>query len=126
SITSLETTGITLEGGLKIFEDVEERIRKIPGDAGEVFETMFDYVVKKNSALPVLRQVRDVLLGKPGAPLSDGMSPMDGTILKYCPITSIDVERSFLRPKNILSDRRQIVTEKNLAEIIVCHCFMKE
>ncbi|QQP50265.1 Uncharacterized protein FKW44_011209, partial [Caligus rogercresseyi] len=62
SITSLETAGITLEDGLRIFEDAEERIRKIPGGAEEVFKTKLDYVVKKNPALQALRQIRDVLL----------------------------------------------------------------
>ncbi|QQP39402.1 Uncharacterized protein FKW44_020275, partial [Caligus rogercresseyi] len=117
----LETAGITLEDGLKIFEDAEERIRKIPGDDGEGFKTKFDYVVKKNPALPALRQAQDVLLGKSGDALPDGMSPMDSAILKYCLITSVDVERSLNKK---ISDRRQNLTEKNLAEIIVCNCFL--
>ncbi|QQP41893.1 Hypothetical protein FKW44_016392, partial [Caligus rogercresseyi] len=53
------TAGITHEDGLRIFEDSEEKIGKIPGDAEEVFKTKLDYVVKKNPALPELRQVRD-------------------------------------------------------------------
>jgi len=41
--------------------------------------------------------------------------------LKYCPITSVEVERSFSMEKAILTDRRQGFQMENLEKVVVCH-----
>uniref|UniRef100_A0A8D8LAV1 HAT C-terminal dimerisation domain-containing protein n=1 Tax=Cacopsylla melanoneura TaxID=428564 RepID=A0A8D8LAV1_9HEMI len=40
---------------------------------------------------------------------------------KYCPMTSVDVERSFSSYKYILEDRRHRFTMENLGKIMVLH-----
>ena len=42
---------------------------------------------------------------------------------KYCLLTSVDVERTFLVFKNILTDRRLSLTAENLEKIITIYCF---
>eukprot|EP00095_Tigriopus_kingsejongensis_P010943 maker-scaffold234_size243041-snap-gene-1.28 protein:Tk10943 transcript:maker-scaffold234_size243041-snap-gene-1.28-mRNA-1 annotation:"hypothetical protein EAG_00300" len=49
-----------------------------------------------------------------GVILPEGMSPDDVSKMKFCPTTSVDVERSFSQYKNILSDRRHSFTKENI------------
>ena len=50
-------------------------------------------------------------------------NPSNAAAMKYCPIVSVDVERSFSVLKNAFSDRRHNLTEENLAKIMICNCF---
>lgn len=45
--------------------------------------------------------------------------------LKFAPITSCDVERSFSVYKNILTDKRRNLTENNLEMLLVVNCAKK-
>jgi len=47
------------------------------------------------------------------------LSPSDIMCFKYVPITSVDVERSFSRFKNILRPNRQHLTFDSLKEIVI-------
>jgi hypothetical protein len=46
--------------------------------------------------------------------------------LKYAPITTVDVERSFSAYKNILSDRRHNFTMANIEQHLIISCFKQE
>jgi len=50
------------------------------------------------------------------------LSPSDIMRFKYAPITSVDVERSFSRFKNILRPNRRHLTFDNLKEIVIIQC----
>ena len=41
---------------------------------------------------------------------------------KYCPITSVDIERSFSAYKLILTDKRHKFTPEHLEKIIIVYC----
>ena len=43
--------------------------------------------------------------------------------MKFCPTTSVDVERSFSVFKNIISNHRQSFIEENLSKTVASHCF---
>ena len=51
-----------------------------------------------------------------------GLTPMELASMKFAPITSIDVEKSFSRLKHILNDRRQKFTFENLKQVLSVHC----
>jgi len=79
-------------------------------------------VLKKNMGLEVLQQVDKILQGR-SADLPEGLEPSEIAVLKYCPITSVDVERSFSQFKNVFTERRHGFTEENLAKHVICNCF---
>jgi hypothetical protein len=62
----------------------------------------------QNSKLPILEQLTLKEIG----------------CLKYCLITSCDVERSFSIYKNIFTDRRTSFTMENLEQYIVVHYYL--
>ena len=79
-------------------------------------------ILKKNGALEILNKVADVLEGGHTS-LPPGVSPSNAAALKYCPIASVDVERSFSQFKNVFSDRRRNFSEENLAKTVIANFF---
>jgi len=58
-----------------------------------------------------------------GHPLKNlELSPSYIMRFKYAPITSIDMQRSFSRFKNILRPNRRHLTLKNVKEIVIIQC----
>ena len=54
--------------------------------------------------------------------LSEELTGNDLKFYKYAPITSTDVERSFSRYKNLLSNNRRVFHMENLKKILVVQC----
>jgi len=57
--------------------------------------------------------------------LVDNILPTMVTNLKYAPVTSVDVERSFSTYKNILTNHRTKMTPEHMEQNIVVNCFQK-
>ena len=123
SITQLEEAGLPLTESLAIVEKARKKINSIPGQKGKIFKEKIDQVLKKNGGLEVLKQVGKVLEGDEACELPAVLSASQAASLKFCPISSCDVERSFSQFKNLLSDRRHSFTEGNLAKVAIVNYF---
>lgn len=123
SIQHLEIAGLTLAEALAVVEDADQRIGLIPGPKGAFFKAKMNSVLKKNSALKLMQQVNDVLQGDENSTVPQNMSPEDLTNLKYCPLSSVDVERSFSIFKLLFSNRRHSFSEENLRQSLIVNCF---
>ena len=55
-------------------------------------------------------------------PLTKG-KVSEQTDLKYCQVTSVEVERSFSVYKHIFRDRRHSFKDENLEKVVVSNCF---
>lgn len=64
-------------------------------------------------------RVGKALKGDPG--VTTGLDPALMVALKFCPLTSVEVERSFSQEKALLSDRRCGFTMKNFEMHAICH-----
>lgn len=53
---------------------------------------------------------------------SEDLSPNNMVFFKYAPITSVDVDGSFSRYKNLLTDKRRSMVFENIAKMIVLQC----
>ena len=95
---------------------------KIPGHKGEVIKVKMDYVCGNNSRLKMLELVERAMSAEE-ATLPPGMSITDVADLKYAPIISADVERSFSQYKSLLRDNRLHLTDENVSKMVVTHCF---
>jgi hypothetical protein len=93
SITKLESQGLRLKEQLEILYDVKSKLKEKPLEKLE------------NS----LRKNPDFL--KFTNPNNDHDFKMQ---IKYAPLVSVDVERSFSTYKSILTDRRHNLTEENI------------
>lgn len=85
-------------------------------------------VSKKNKELMVLKEILKILLDD-SVNFNDlsvlNYSPGIIANLKYVPITSINIEHSFLSFKYILIDRCHNFTEINMEHTVITYCFFK-
>ena len=72
-----------------------------------------------------VKAIAETLQGNASAKPAVCSSPSEIKAFKFAPITSVDVERSFSKSKNILSDRRQAFTVDNLKMVVVLNCNKK-
>lgn len=104
---------------LDILADVKQTLSNAGGEIGEQIRQKFDYVVHNNPGLSKMIDVAKILTG--GMAEID-FQPNEIAALKYAPMTSCDVERSFSIYKNILRDNRTSFTPENLEKYMICNC----
>lgn len=125
NITKLERAGLPLTEGLRILDDTTNCLNSIPGQRGKQLQQKMRSVLEKNPSLSTFQSIASVLNGM-DAELPAGMTPDSIANFKFCPVASVDVERTFSLYKNILSDRRQNLLPDSLKKIIVTQCFLNK
>ena len=98
-----------------------KKLKKIPGKKGKILKERINEVLSKNSGLLPIRAVNSILEGKDNE-LPENMSSDIISSLKFCPLTSINVERSFSVYESVFDERESLTTE-NLAKIMICKCY---
>ena len=68
-----------------------------------------------------LIKIRDIIVGKQEVEIEKNLAEI-AIYLKYAPVTSVEVERSFSKLKNILSDKRLCLTTENVKKMLVISC----
>ena len=121
-MVSLEEAGLPLIKSVAIINEVIKKINDIPGAKGKIFKEKLDQVLKKNSIFMVLQDIAKIQAGESGS-LPTGWNPAEVAGLNYCPIASVDAERSFSVFKHIFNNRRQSFTEDNLEKVVISNCF---
>ena len=122
TITKLEAAGLTLSESLELLDEAHEKISKIPGKIGKVVQNKLNSVLGNNPGAKVLREISKIINGDQGE-LPEFWSASDAASLKYCPVQSADVERSFSVYKTVLTDQRHNLTEANLQKMMICNCY---
>ncbi|KAL4143990.1 hypothetical protein QTP88_006235 [Uroleucon formosanum] len=125
ALTSLEEKGKPLSNSVAIINIVSEKLSIAAlTPQGKSIYTKFQKVLDKNSGYKVLSKISKILVGETDS--FDGLPEVieadDIVNLKYAPMNSVDVERSFSVYKNILSDRRRSFKFENISKIIVVQC----
>lgn len=79
-------------------------------------------VFKKNPGLDELKTIAEIHTGK-NTENYISLTPNEIAAFKWAPVTSVDVERSFSRYKNILSPDRRNFTFENLKMYVISNNF---
>jgi len=108
-----------LTDALDILTEVNNAIAPAPGEIGNKIKEKFESVLQNNPGIFQLIQVAKVLTGEKG---TIEMDPDKMAALKFAPITSCDVERSFSIYKTILSEKRTNFSPENLEMYLICNC----
>lgn len=119
-IKKLETRSLLLEDSLKLIKEALTINSQLPDVFPEKVRTKLARVLDKNPGYESLCQINDYINGN-GEALPKMITSLMAPNFKYCPVTSVDVERSFSAYKLILSDRRQNFTMENLEKYIVVY-----
>lgn len=120
AIQVLETSGATLNHSLKVMKSIADTLKSAPGEIGRRVKDKIKCVFNKNPGFEKITQIDSYLEGSP-EDFSE-VTPLLAPCFKYCPVTSVDVERSFSAYKLILTDRRQNLTADNLEKMLVSYC----
>lgn len=122
-ITKLEYQGLTLCKSLDIFNNSIKNINIVEGNIGEQVNHKLSSVLHKNVGLKILNEIASV---HRGTFLNLTLEPNIIAVMKFAPISSCDVERSFSLYKNILTDNRTNFTESNLEMYVISNYEKKE
>lgn len=123
SITKLSTQGILLTQAISHLQDVQYKLQHAAGQIGMRVKDKFIAVLERNPGYKLLAMISNYLNGQ-SLELPGNITYLIVPNFKYCPTTSVDVERTFSAYKMILTDKRQSLTADNLEKIIVSYCFM--
>ncbi|XP_015375258.1 PREDICTED: uncharacterized protein LOC107169847 [Diuraphis noxia] len=84
----------------------------------------FQNVIEKNAGFKTLVQISKIHSGEVDTMegIEQDLKVEDLAFFKYAPITSVDVERSFSRYKNLLSDNRRSYKFDQIKKTIVSQC----
>lgn len=122
AIEKLETKNLPLCKSLEILENMIEQSNALPSSISQKVRGKLNKVLYKNPDLDSIKKI-DAFINGTGQTLPEegsvGMAPN----FKYCPVTSVDVERSFSAYKLILSDKRHRFAVENLEKYIIVYCY---
>ncbi|XP_050521506.1 uncharacterized protein LOC126894485 [Daktulosphaira vitifoliae] len=125
SITKLEAQNLSLADSLGIVSDTVKKLKESPGQVGIKIKNKVEQVLSKNSGLKTVEAIANILNGS-DTQTSFEFSLADLGAFKFAPITSVNVERSFSRYKNILRPNRRRFTFNNLKKYMIVHCFVDD
>lgn len=123
NIKKLESSNLSLFDATKIVDETILNMEMVSGNNGRIIKEKVSDLIHKNGGFQILKQISDVLSGKKESFLPPNFTPMMSTCMKYAPITSVDVERSFSTYKMILTEKRTNMTPQNMEMYIVINCY---
>lgn len=115
-IEQLEARDLTLKHSLTLVDSVVTAIVPAPCKEGEEVRAKLGLVLSKNNGYKFAKKIQTVLDGGDGIDEILSKYTLDEILhFKYAPLTSIEVERSFSRFKQIFSCRRHSFKMPHLA-----------
>lgn len=124
AILRLEKSGCPLSESIKIVLDVQNKIEEVQNKIGKAVQLKMQTVLEKNTGFKSICTVSKILNGEEVSKLElpEDLNLNDMTYLKFAPITSVDVERSFSTYKALLADNRRSFLFENLRETLIVQC----
>jgi hypothetical protein len=109
---------------INIVLDAEKKLNETHGDIATAISGKLNRVIFKYKGWKQLLDINTILCGVSSDEIIyHGFDLNETSCMKYAPITSVDVERSFSMYKNILSDNRVSFTSENLTKYMVVNSF---
>ena len=121
TIEMLESCGALLHGSLENINRVTSSLNSTPGEIGENIKRKVEMVLNSNPGLNKIQSISQYLCGV-RVSLPEKCSESLVPVYKYCPITSVDVERSFSAYKLILTYNRHNLSPENIERLAVEYC----
>jgi len=103
TITRLELSERTLADSVKIVTEFQNKIQQIKNDKGKIVQLKLKKVLEKNTGFKKNCTISKILEGTKitRTSLPEDLNFDDIAFMRYAPITSVDVKRSFLAYKNL-------------------------
>lgn len=121
-IKELEENGLPMTTAMGIMDDIKTKLETIPAKEGEILRVKYQAVLSRNPGHKTMKTISKILKGDE-EDLPPGMTPEDVALLKYCPLVTAEVERSFSRYKLLVSERRMNLKEENIQKMMIVNWF---
>lgn len=118
--------GVLLSKSVDIVNNIQIKLEECNGEIAKLILDKFNKVISKNKGWENIKKINQVLIGETTSDddLSSSNLNLDNYLsMKYAPITSVDVERSFSMYKNILTPNRSRFSEDSLSKYMVVNFF---
>lgn len=124
-IEKLEKEGMSLSESIELIEEFETLCKNVKGKIGAAIYKKLNDVLEKNIGYKLLTKVNRILKGEIISDDNDinFLTPQLISNLKYAPITSVNVERSFSIFKYLFSDRRHRFLLENFEKHLIIYSF---
>ena len=97
-----------------IIDDLKGCIATVNGPRASLSMKKFEKILLINSGLKMIRLIFETIQGDDIGDEIPDYAPCEFAVFTYVPLVSVDVEISFFRYKNLLSDRRYSLTAENV------------
>jgi len=115
--------GETLAKSIGIVLEAKQKLEEANGEVAKLILEKCNRVFSKNNGWAELQKVNSIHNGTALNVNVEQYDSNDLVYMKYAPITSVDVERSFSMYKNILAPNRMSFNESNLTKYMVVNSF---
>lgn len=122
SIKKLETRGLALTESIQTMNKIRQMNSALPKALPHKLKEKFENILNNNPGFQSLCQI-DSFINGTAELLPETISANIAPKFKYCPVTSVDVERTFSTYKNILNDRRHNLTTENLEKYLIAYVY---
>lgn len=123
SIKALQTYGLPLSTSLAILNDTESTLKKQVSPVSIKIQNKFEKVFGKNEGLKVIKKIS---LAATDSSDTLPYTKEEWSKLKFAPLTSADVERSFSTLTNVLTPRRRSFTIASLRMYLTTNVNIKK
>lgn len=120
TIKKYEERSLSLSESIRMLEATSEKLSSCASEIKDKILAKFRYVLGNNPDLETISLVAAILSGNT-TEFDLGMSPDTLASLAYCPLTSVEVERSFSMAKAMLDSRRMSFKMHNFEKYLICH-----
>ena len=122
-IAEIESSQLTLCESLQLLLDAQTRLARVNGTKGALLKQKAESVHAKNVGLRVMEAVGQVSCGEVVAKENYApYSQADLPLLKFAPLSSVDVERSFSMLRASMRDNRERLSLESARMLVVVHC----
>ncbi|KAE9529999.1 hypothetical protein AGLY_011461 [Aphis glycines] len=125
-ITTLETSGLSLTNSINIIAQVQNEIGTDNSSIGISIKKKLEAVIEKNLGFKTMKHISNILERKATSrnnTILEELTADDMAYMKFAPMTSVDVERSFSRYKTTLADNRRRFTFENIKQHLIIQCY---
>lgn len=126
ALKQLQEQKLSLFDSIQITETIRDIVNKLQGQHSDRIKTKLDSVLNNKVGYKIICKICKIFSSEEESMTNLGL-PEDMTIddfsyFKYAPITSTDVERSFSKYKNLVTDNRRSLKLDNIKKSLIVQC----
>jgi len=124
TIKMLESKDYLLSEAMIKIKNAKTTLKLSKNKIGGIINAKLTTVLRKNPGYKIMKTISKILEGEIDGnyELPEDLNASDIACMKYAPINTAEVERSFSMYKNVLTDNRRNLTFEHIKELLIIQC----